>query len=250
MGRGDRGGVREIVPHTRRQRVMNYGDTLTLTGAGPASIFEHTQEEGDQLTLTVECLAVFIPAGSAAGDYRPYVKVTWGHGGTGAETWIEVTRRQRFSFVGSTCGVEAMILSVPLPNTPTAVPAPVPGGAIAKFRAFVCEGIDGVPLYPTRWLTQLGVNLGVFSPRSARVASARLVAGTPGEFFQLFDRKVAPVNGDVPFDMCVVDATGAGSIELGQTRGFVEGLAWGMSSTPFVFTATGHNVAAFAELQQ
>jgi hypothetical protein len=242
--------MREIVPHTRRDRVANYGDTVTVHGAARIVIFDHTTEAGDQNLLTVECPEFFLPTGSPAGDFRPYVSVSWGHGATSVETLLDVTYRQRFAFVGSTCKVTAFIATFPLPSTPTAKAPAVPQGAIAKFRGFVCEGIDGVPLFATRWITQLGVAAGVFATKSARVASARLVAGVPGQFFQLFDRSTAPASGAIPFDMCVVDATGAGAIALGQTRGFVEGVAWGMSSTPFVFTPTASTVAAFAELEQ
>ena len=245
-----RNGMREIVPHTRRERVANFGDAQDVVGPGKVTLFDQTGETGDQRLLTVACEVLFIPP-DYPGDFRPYVFISWGHGASSVATHVDVTWRQRFPFVGSTLKVQAYIASFPLPGAPTSTPAAVPSGALAKFRAFFSEGIDALPLVPARWVSQLGVSSGVFVPRMCRAKTAR-VCGilAAASYFQLFDLAAAPGAGAVPFDVVAVDTNGNGRIDLSQTRGFVNGMAWGMSSTPFAFTATGTVVAAFAEIQQ
>jgi hypothetical protein len=245
------GGMREIVPHTRRERVNNYGDAVDVVGPGRVTIFDHTGELGSSLTLTVQCLTLFVPGGAPAGDYRPYVHVEWGHGGSSAEADVDVTYRQRFPVCASSLKVQAYIASVPLPATPATPGEAVPFGVVAKFQAFISEGTDALPLFATRWVAQVGLATGVVTTGPARLARARCTSvAAAGNYFQLFDQVAAPAGGNVPFDVAAIDVSGNGLIDEGETRGFVQGLTWGISSTPFVYTAVAHDVAAFFELEQ
>ena len=84
---------------------------------------------------------------------------------------------------------------------------------------------------------------------------ARVQPGANVEYFQLFDLDAPPVNGDIPDDGAPVPPVNAVTgglvpVPMGETRGFVNGIAWGMSSTPFVFTATGTHVFVSAEIEQ
>jgi len=245
------GGMREIIPHTRRERVANYGNSVDVLSAGRVVVFDHTGERGSSLLLTVECVKFYIPPGGPFADFRPYVHVEWGHGGASAYTDLDVTYRQRFPVCASSLKVQAYIASLPLPSSPATAGIAVPLGALARFRAFIAEGTDALPLFATRWVSQLGVSSGVVSAKQARLAKARVCAiPAAGQYFQVFDQPTAPVLNQVPFDVVAVDTAGNALLDVGQTRGFVNGLAWGMSSTPFAFTASGTDVGAFFELEQ
>ena len=244
------GGMREIVPHTRRERVANYGDSVAVVGTGRSTLFDHTGETGSSILLTVECTKFFVPPGAPVGDFRPYVHVEWGHGGSNAETNLDATYRQRFPVCASMFKVQAYIASLPLPATPNTPGVPVPSGTLAKFRAFVCEGTDALPLFATRWVSQLGLSSGLVTPKQARLARARVVAiPAAGSYFQVFDLATTPPHGSVPVDVVAVDVAGNALLDVGQTRAFVRGLSWGMSSTLATFTATGVDVAVFFELE-
>jgi hypothetical protein len=249
--------MREIVTHARRQRVANYGDSQRVEGAKRTTLFTMRKEQASSLLLTVVCEELDIPAASiGTGDFRPMAHVDWGHGASSTETDIEVTFRQRFPVVASEIEVEGFIGSFPFPGQATA-PA-VPPGASAKFRAFVGEGLDGLRLFATRHVTQIGQSEGLLAEGQARLAGVRVFnPSTAGaaEFFLLFDQPATPVAGDVPFDGAPVPPTnpvfgGLVPIPMGETRAFVHGIAWGMSATPFFFAPTGTPVFVVGELEQ
>jgi len=249
--------MREVITHTRRQRVTNYGDAQAVQGAGRATLFTMHKEHADPLLLTVVCEELVIPpAAIGTGDFRPMVHIDWGHGASSVETDVDVTFRQRFPVVASTMDVQGFIGAFPFPGQAAA--PPVPPESSARFRAFVGEGLDGLHLFATRHATQMNQATGVLAKGQARLAGVRVfnpaVAGVP-EFLLLFDQDATPVAGDVPFDGAPVPPTNAAfggltPIPMGETRGFVRGIAWGMSSTPFVFTPTGTRVFVVAELEQ
>jgi hypothetical protein len=247
--------MREIVTHGRRERPTNYGDALAVSGGTRATIFSRRVEQASWLLVTIECVSFSIPAGAAVGDYRPMVHLKWGHGATDVETDIEVTYRQRFPVCASTLECEGFIQAFIFPGQ-AGPPPNVPAGATARFRAFVAEGVDGLPLYASRWTTQLNVAAGVLATSQARLGSIKVVnpaaAGGP-DFFLLFDKATPPAGGDVPFDGAVLPlATAAGGqlvLPQGQTRAFVHGIAWGISSTLFTYTAAAVPVLVAAELE-
>jgi hypothetical protein len=249
--------MREVVTHARRQRVTNYGDAQSVDGAAHKTLFTMRKEQATPLLLTVVCEEFIIPAPAiGTGDFRPMVHVDWGHGASSTETDIDVTFRQRFPVVASEMECEAFIGSFPFPGQAKA-PA-VPSGASARFRAFVGEGLDGLRLFATRHVTQINQATGVLAEGQARLASVRLFnPATVGaaEFFLLFDQPTAPTGGEVPFDGAPVPQTntifgGLTSVPMLETRAFVRGIAWGMSSTPFVFAPTGTAVFVVGELEE
>lgn len=249
-------GMREIVEHGRRKRVTNYGDAQETHDAKRVSIFSMRGEDAWPLLLTVQCVEFKIAAGGPAGDFRPMVRVKWGHGATDVETDIDVTFRQRFPVVASTIEAEAFIGTFPFPGQPN--PTPVPVGSFARFRAFVGEGLDGLRPFASRWVTQIGQAQGLFVAGQARLASVRVFNPTlqgAAEFFLLFDKGAPPVAGDIPFDGAPVPpfnalTGGLVSIPMGETRAFVNGIAWGMSSTAFLYTPTNTAVFVAGELEQ
>ncbi|MFI4971190.1 MAG: hypothetical protein ACHP7H_00805 [Hyphomicrobiales bacterium] len=244
------GGMREVVPHTRRERVANYGDTVNVVSGGLVTVCDHTGERGSSLLLTVECEKFFIPPGGPLGNFRPYVRIAWGHGATSVSTDVEVTRRQMFPVAASGMKVQAFIKSLPLPGTPLVLPAPVPDGAFAKFRAFLCEGIDARGRYATRWVSQVGVASGVLATTQARIAHARATNPGAASFLLFFDSPVVPAGGTVPDDFAAIPANLSTPVDFGQTRAFVTGLSWGVSSTVLTYTPAAVNIALAAELEQ
>ncbi|SRR5258708_4384448 len=237
--------VRPIIPTTRRQRVTNYGDAQRVTGSSLATLFHWSAEQSWQIVLYVQCEEIVIPAPAVGtADFRPFVRISWGHGASSNETDIDVTYRQRIPLVCSTLHVQCFIASLPLAQpSGTTVEAQVPAGASARFRSFMGEGIDGVPLFPTQWVTQMGTNAGQIRSGQTRLAAFRafLPAATASpRFLLLLDQALAPANGQIPVDgFPLVEPPNQSSppgLPLGQTRGFVQGLAWAVSSTPFVVT--------------
>jgi hypothetical protein len=79
-------------------------------------------------------------------------------------------------------------------------------------------------------------------------------------YFLLFDQATAPAPGDIPVDGMrlpiggpVGAATGvsapSGLMPQGETAGYIHGIAWGISSTPYVFTADTDNLTAFVRAE-
>lgn len=242
------------MPTTVRDRAVNRGDVVVaMDGSVPVTIFDWAVDDADAsaMTLYVQCEEFTIPpAAIGTGDFRPMVHVEWGNGGATNRTDIEVTYRQRMPFVCASLYVQAFIASFPLANSDgTFATAAVPVGASAKFRAFIAQDPDGLPLYATRWITQMAADRGLLIKGQQRLASFRGFAtsadsATAG-FVLLFDNNVAPSPGDTPVDAFpfepqpAVGATPSGGVTqwLGQTRAFVRGIGWALSSTAYTFTA-------------
>jgi len=245
--------VQEVIPRIRKQRTINYGNTETVNGTGKVVLFDYDGEQATPLLVTVQCTDFSV--GGAVGDFRPYAAITWGHGGADVETeGVDCTFRGRFPVVASAVKVEVFVASFALPGE--ANPRTLPGDLVAKFRGFLGEGLDGLRIFSTRWITQIDQSEGLIAEGQQRLAAVRVFnPGANVEYFQLFDLDAPPVNGDIPDDggpVPPVNAVTGGlvPIPMGETRGFVNGIAWGMSSTPFVFTATGTHVFVSAEIEQ
>jgi hypothetical protein len=173
---------------------------------------------------------------------------------------FDITWRQRIPLVASTVQVQVFIGAFPFPGqskTPK-----VPAGAKLKARVFVSEGIDGTRLFPAQWQTQVGQASGVLSTTSARLSALRAfnpVAAPGGQttslFLLLFDKAAAPAATDVPMDGMPLPFNtpgfgGLARMPLGETRAFVNGIAWGVSSTPFEFTPSATPIFLAYELEQ
>jgi hypothetical protein len=275
--------TRAIVPQTRRERATNFGDVQDVENNGKAALFtahkgnrrfsgrmgnvpvelSQTEAEGTALLLVVEPNEFTVPAGAFNTiDLRPFVHVEWGHGGASVGADFEVTYRQRIPLVGSSVEVSVFIKALPKPGVPPPVPLIVPEGSFLKVRAFLSEGIDGERLVPTTWTTQFGASTGVLTDEPARLATLRAWAPAPAApltvvpYFLLFDQTTAPVPGDLPIDGQPLDVAGPVGAALGtstpspliaqgETRAYVRGVAWGISSTPFVFTPDPDALEAF-----
>lgn len=239
-----------ILPTTVRDRAVNRGDVVVAAdGSVPVTIFDWSVDDADAsaMTLYVQCEQFTIPtAAIGTGDFRPMVHIEWGNGGATNRTDLEVTFRQRQTFVCASLYVQAFIASFPLAKGDgTFATAAVPVGTSAKFRAFIAQDPDAVPLFATRWITQMNLDRGLLIGGQQRLATFRgfATAGTSG-FVLLFDNNAAPAPGDTPVDAFPFEqqpaagATPSGAIklDLGQTRAFVRGIGWGLSSSAYTFT--------------
>jgi hypothetical protein len=243
-----------ILPTTVADRAVNRGAVeVAADGSVPVTLFKWQVDDADAaaMTLYVQCDELVIPpAAIGTADFRPMVHVEWGNGGATNRTDLEVTYRQRQPFVCASFIATAFIASFPLAQSDgTFATAPVPVGASAKFYAFIAQDPDAVPLFATRWITQMATDRGLLIEGQTRLATFRAfsdaASAAGGGFFLLFDSAVAPAPGDTPIDAFPAEAqpavgatpSGAIGLFLGQTRAFVHGVAWAFSSTPFTFTA-------------
>jgi hypothetical protein len=109
--------MRTLVPHTRRDRVANYGDTVNVRGQGRETAFDLQKNDACSLAITAQVESFFIPpAAVGSGDFRPFVHVEWGHGGTMARSDFDITFRQRIPLVASTAQVQVFIASLRIPT--------------------------------------------------------------------------------------------------------------------------------------
>lgn len=257
--------VRPRLETTRRERVVNYGNDCKTQADGVASLFHMSQEDGRPFLVTVECSLLTIPPAVAlTGDFRPYIHMAWGHGGADVEADFEVTYRQRITVAASTVDVKAGVRSLPLAQSNgTFLQPTVPPTVLAEFRAFVSEGPDANPLFPTFWLTSLGANKGNFVGPSGigmvlgqqcRMATVRAFAnavegGAQTVYLQLFDQPTVPANGDIPVDVFPMNVPpftephGPLPVPLGQTRAFTKGCAWAISTSPYLLTLDANSTA-------
>jgi hypothetical protein len=253
--------MRVLVPHTKKDRVANYGDTVNVRGRGRETAFALQKDEGCFLTVTAQVESFHIPdTAQGTADFRPYVHVEWGHGATVARADFDITWRQRIPLVASTVQVQVFVAALPFPGQGT--PAQVPDDARLKARVFVSEGVDATRLFPAQWQTQINQSTGVLSAAPTRLSSLRAFNPAPAPsrqatslFLLLFDKDSAPVATDVPMDGLPLpfntpNFDGLARLALGETRAFVRGIAWGVSTTPFVFTPSSTPIFLAYELQQ
>jgi hypothetical protein len=264
--------LRTQVPPTRRTRTTNFGDGISLSGGQRVPICSYSTEQSGPCAIYVECSELLVPEpliGTA--DFRLMVTCDWGAGNCSTVSTFDATYRQRIPIVGASVELSAWIAAFPFFDdvasigsfymgglgTPENGALKAPATVKAKARCFIAEGVDAVSKLPTFWMTQQAVASGVYVVGQGRLATFKFWAtdtdldGAPTSelWLQLFDKDALPVNGDVPIDSSPVQ-TGAfplqqeKRLEQGQTRAFVRGFSWGLSTTPFAFTAvTGTQVA-------
>jgi hypothetical protein len=253
--------MRVLIPHTKRERVANYGDTVTVTGQEKKTAFDLQKDEGAFLTVIAQVETFSVPqAALGTADFRPFLHIDWGHGGTVARGDFDITWRQRIPLVASTVQVQVFIAAFPFPGKTTT--PKVPERAQLKARVFVSEGLDGTRLFPAQWQTQIDQASGVLSATSARLSALRAfnpALAPSGQaqslFLLLFDNSAAPAAGDVPMDGMPLpfntpEFGGLATMPLGETRAFVRGISWGVSTTAFVFAPSASPIFLAYELEQ
>jgi hypothetical protein len=255
--------MRSILARVQRERVTNYGDAQSVKDQGRETLFTLHKNDGSPLLVTVQCEELVIPPASiGTADFRPMVHLEWGHGASSVGGDFDCTFRQRIPIAAST--VEAQCFIGAFAKAGGAGPVKVPVGSSAKFRAFVSEGDDGLPLAPTQWETQFNAAAGVLRVGQQRLMSLRAFAGasavTVVPYLLMFDQVTVPVAGDVPVDGMPLEVAGPVTAALGtsvgrnrmaqgQSRAYVNGVAWAISSTPFVQTVDVDGLLAFVSAE-
>ena len=257
------GTLREIIPSGRRERRINLGNQATVSGANAVALLNWQSDVDTPMVFTIVCERLSVPADEIGeADFRPYAHVCWGHGGIDMEADFEITARTRIALSCSTANIKVYVASLPLAQpggTYNELPQ-TPDDVEASFRGFIATGIEADAFLPTRFQNQYGVVSGlvVGAPKSAapiigqqlRLTSFRAFATTTGDAFggylQLFDQSTAPANGDIPAVSIPLNvnvsaptnfvAPAAADYDAPRTRGFVFGLGWAISTTPFVLT--------------
>jgi hypothetical protein len=252
--------AREAI-HTRRQtRPANLGDRTSVQGGqGLVSILKAQMGAESEMASLCVTSALQVPSGLlGTADYRPMVRVVWGNGGTTIQTDFDVTYRRSVPFATSILYAKAWICALPFPGTnipvgpglldgPSTKPGtPPPGVTVAQFNtvqaefsAFFATGqqLDDEPNF---WLTQNNTNQGQFVVGACRVLQSRFyatnLAGAAPAYLQFFDTAAAPVNGDVAFDAVPIAVNTPAEEVWSDSRGFLQGFAWGISSTPYAYT--------------
>jgi hypothetical protein len=255
--------MRSILARVQRERVTNYGDSTTVTDQGVSTLFSMHKNDGGQLLVTVQCEKLVIPAASiGTADFRPMVHLEWGHGASSVGADFDCTFRQRIplscSCVDASCFIGAF------PKAGGAGPVKVPIGSSAQFRAFVSEGVDAEPLVPTQWETQFNESAGVLRVGQQRLMTLRAFAAdsavTKVPYLLLFDQVTVPAAGDVPVDGMPLEVAGPVTAALGvsvgrnlmaqgQSRAYVNGVAWAISQTPYVMTVDVDGLTAFVSAE-
>lgn len=260
--------AREAI-HTRRQtRPTNLGDRVQVKGGqGLTSILKAQMgAESEMASFCVTCEGIVVPSGLiGTADYRPMVRVVWGNGGTTIQTDLDVTYRRSVPFATSVLYAKAWIAALPYPGAnvpigpglvdgPNTKPGqPPPGVTVdqfntvtARFSAFFATG-QQLDDEPNLWLTQLDLSQGIFVVGSCRTIASRAWAtnlGGEGPVYLLFfDSATAPVNGMVPFDGVPLPLNTPVNVAWDDTRGWEQGCAWGLSTTPYAYTEANGSAA-------
>ena len=265
--------VRTQVPPTRRQKTTNFGDAVSLVGGQLLPVCSYSAEQSGPASIYVECTDLAVPpALLGTADFRLVVNCDWGAGNASTSSTFDCTYRQRIPVVAGSIELSVWIAAFPYWNSggrspigsfyagllgaAGTGPLATPRTVTAKCRVFIAEGVDATKQLPTAWLTQQNLASGIYVVGQGRLASFKFWAADPNGdagrsnlYMQLFDLANVPAGGEVPFDSSPV-VTGVSPAEQqkdllqGQTRGFVQGFAWGLSTSPFVFAAvTGTQVA-------
>jgi hypothetical protein len=256
--------LRTQVPPTRRQRTVNFGDAVTLHGGRMEPLPMYSSEQSGALAIYVECSELQVPpqlVGTA--DFRLMVQMDWGSGNASTMSDFDCTYRQRLPAVGASLKLSAWIAAFPAFDAITPIgsfykgglggangPLEAPRIVTAAARIFIAEGTDPVDLYPSFWMTQQNATEGLYVVGQGRLATFKYwgQAGEEGGtvWLQLFDLPTLPPLGAVPFDSTPLVAGDEQKVlRQGQTRGFVQGLSWGLSDDPFAFDLTSSSVLAF-----
>lgn len=267
--------LRTQVPPTRRQKTTNFGDAVDLVGGQAKPICTYSAEQSGPASIYVECTELKVPpALLGTADFRLIVDCDWGAGNASTSSSFDCVYRQRIPVVAGSVELNVWIAAFPYfdasGRTPIGSfyagllgaagtgPLAAPRTVTAKCRAFIAEGVDATKQLPTAWLTQQNMASGIYVVGQGRLASFKFWATDVSErerptselYIQLFDKAALPAAGDVPFDSSPVQS-GAfpeqkqKDLLQGQTRGFVQGFSWGLSTAPFLFAAVTGNQRAF-----
>jgi hypothetical protein len=224
----------------KRERAVNFGDRARVVGGNRVPLGQIAREDVCE-GHTIFAQAKLIALGPAPIPFTvvPRLAIEWGNGGSsvGGEEY-DCIYRLRVPVVASTISITGFLI-----DTATGQP-PASSSIAADFSGFIAPGIDTSRLFPSTWIGADKVAGALLAVGQQRLCSLRgfvVSAGAPPPapmFIQVADQGVPLAGpGSQVVDEAVTDASGAFAFALGETRGFMQGIAVAISSTPFVFTA-------------
>jgi hypothetical protein len=245
--------MREVAPvrhvRVRPDTESGWGRSQTIFPTGRAMELARVElEVSEPLTLSVD-----VTENPAAGLGFPkpipmtvWALVTFGNGSTSVTRKIRCDYRFDVPVVGTYVSVSVYIgdlAGTPFPNNIVFTNTPQ-----AQVSVQVARGVRGLPYVCSQFLIDDGNALGVLFQGAARGLSieAHLTGPVAGPLFlQLFDSPTQPNSGDVGVVEYPIGATPFLGVPLTRwlnPRGFATGVAYGVSSTSGLFTATADAV--------
>lgn len=207
----------------------------------------------DQMgVFLVSVRAIDVDKGTNPTVVYPRALIQWGNGNVLNSDIVDATGGVQQVVVGTTVQVKVFL-------SDAAGNAPENGsGASATFFANASWGITPYPERNTTFFRDGGTATGVLvplgggaSPVQGRTFGFRGTAdvGT-AVFIQFFDKSTAPAVGDIPFaEAAIQSGVTQWQLPFANTKSFLHGLAWGLSSTPLVYTASAETaVSVYAEI--
>ncbi len=214
----------------RREHAVNWGDRSRLTGRKPQTLAWVSLE-------SVRPIIVYAHATPRSGSPICLVTVEWGHGGASVVGEYRAIKRLRVPLAASMVKVSGRLVDATDAGA-------APSDAMDVF-AFIAEGEDGTTLRNTRWLHQQGATGSVEAPQ--RLMRAEGFNPGPDTFVHLFDGNV-PETGVAPEVLIPAPSGRRFRCRRFDSQGFAQGIAWGCSSTPLVYTAQATTVRLDLEL--
>jgi hypothetical protein len=212
---------------TRRARDVNHGDRTRLRGAESKTLAWISVD--DSQALTVYASARVQPA---TANVVPMVSIEWGHGGASLFSEHAVVRELRVPLAASMVKLSGRLVDV--------ATGKAPGNAVtAEFSATIAPGSDGQTLRNTRWVGQSGAE-GLVATGQQRVFTVEGYAASSLGWLMVFDDVKRPPNGTTPAMACPADTfPHTFRMRRFDTRGFLRGVYWAVSSTPLLLTFNG-----------
>ncbi len=227
-----------------RSETINYGNRVTLVGGGPQSILSVSIRESRPFTAYCEA-TVQVPPTVPRASVLPQVTVNWGNGSAFAEMTVPVYGSARFPVVARTVEVLAHLVDVKSGKDIT------DPNVRCALSAFLSHGTEGGALRPLMQRRQGRGHEGLLAQWPTALAVVR--AHHPGlapRFLQFFDSRELANDGDVPaFELPLPLLPARATEDRPQGIGFLDGVAWSVSSTWGVLTRdAGADVSLDAEL--
>ena len=223
----------------------NFGGTVRVSGAaarGVCGISYPNSKNGGPHIVYAEGQVVNV---IGVGDFFPFVRVTWGSGGSRQRQLFDCTARQRIPLCASTISVDCLLLD-------RNGAAPTTGTPVSVFNVMISPGLDGIDREPTEWVFATALTTSsLMASGTRKVMRVRGYNNSAAQIYvQVHDLAASPPGAGVT---CLWDElVGANSpfdIPFPDTFFVGNGLVLAASSTPVTYTAIAGTPCRFdAEL--
>lgn len=213
---------------TRRELAVNHGDKTLVTGNEQKTLVWISVEESRAWTVyataRVEGPAAFL------ARVQPIVTLEWGHGGASIAGDYPIEKRLRVPIAASMVKLSAKLID----NTTGKAP---PASVSSEITAFIAPGVDGETLRPSRWSAQTGASGQVAQGPQKLLSVEGYNAKSTKRWVMVFDATALPPNGSFPLMAAPVPAyPDTFVLRRSDTRGFLSGVFWAVSSSPLTLT--------------